>query len=68
MFVSNPLIHRPGTGAATPAEMASEVGGTYTGHIPTVEAAVLVVAAGVLLWLKRADFRFVVSGGVGGKG
>jgi hypothetical protein len=68
MFASNPLLHRPGTGAATPAEAASEAGGSYTGHIPTVEAVVLVLAAGVLVWLKRADFRFVVSGGVGKKG
>ncbi len=68
MNASNPLLHIPGTGAASPAEMASEVGGSYTGHIPTVEAVVLVVAAGVLIALKRADFRFVVSGGLGKKG
>lgn len=68
MFASNPLLHRPGTGAATPAEAASEAGGSYTDHIPTAEAVVLVGAALVLIALKRADFRFVVSGGVGRKG
>jgi hypothetical protein len=65
MMISNPLLHRPGAGSATPGEASQEAGSTYTGHIPTVWAGVLVAAAVVLIAFDKGGFKFVVGGSAG---
>lgn len=58
-LLTNPLVHRPGAGSASPSEAQEEAGVGTTGHIPTVEAFVLVGAAGLLWWFTKAGFKFV---------
>jgi hypothetical protein len=41
--------------------------GTYTDHVPTVLAGVLIVSGAVLFFLNKAGFRFAVEAS-GGRG
>lgn len=65
----NPFTHGGGTGAGSysPEDAADEVGATYTDHIPTVLAGVLIGAGAILFAMKRADFKWIVSGSFGGR-
>lgn len=61
----NPLLHGRNGGSYSAADATREMAGTFTDHIPTTLAGVLIISGIVLVALQRAGFRFVVeaSGG-----
>lgn len=67
-WASNPLLHRPGQGSASPAEAQAEAGSADTGHIATVQAIVVAAAVLFLIAKKRAGFRVGVEASAGGRG
>jgi hypothetical protein len=62
-FASNPLIHNPGRGSENSAEANASYGAFDASSVPTIEAVIVVIAGLLLVWQKKAGFRFVVAAG-----
>jgi hypothetical protein len=67
MIPGNPLLWGKSGGSYSAADAQSEMAGTYTDHVPTVLAGVLIVSGAVLFFLNKAGFRFAVEAS-GGRG